>query len=728
MALPQWITPSGFLGTATERTSSTFILSTKSTSTFSLISGTLPSGMSLTTTGTIAGSPFSVGQIITSQFVVRAANGLGITDRTFIIDTQGATDPIWITPAGYLALGISGQSYIVNKSYVDYQFNAIYDVLPAGQKLRYYIGDLEGTLPPGLTLTEDGRLFGYTADELGLDVLTSSTGGYDSASFGVYPYDHPVIQNDNGASRRPTFIAKIYQFYITVTDGIASARRLFQIKIEDPRSFRVDTTLIDSDTTVYTADSSYLITPTWVSPVNLGHFRANNYQVIQLASYDPDTNTGPTTYDWTTPTVNIDGSPSVHPEHFELDPNTGVLYARLPYYPIYSQSYKFTVRLIKTDRVTGEQTFRDRTFALTIKGEIDNTLEFLTPADLDTIFPGIISELAIVAKHTTILTAVNYRLTSGRLPTGLTLASDGTIIGRVKYNSQTSFDRTRGFNTFTLDKDKTTIDKIYKFTVEATDVYQKNIIDKEFSITVTESSTTEFVQIYIEPYMSSDNRRLFLDFITDPQIFENSLLYRPLDPEFGLQTSMKFVLEHGIKKSPIRAYAANMLMGLFQEQRLLFNGLKTAVSKDVSGNITYEVVYLEVIDESNSIFDGMKKYFNANFSTDEYTVPTWMRTSQSTYGALPTGFVKAIPLCYTLPGISSLIVARIKSANFDFKQLNFTVDRLVVSSTTEYLDNKYLMFPNRNAGGTTVELISVLSIPEGGPLLTEENLILDLEF
>jgi hypothetical protein len=503
---------------------------------------------------------------------------------------------------------------------------------------------------------------------------------------------------------------------------------LFQIKIEDPRSFRADTTLIDSDTNVYTADSSYLITPTWVSPVNLGYFRANNYQVIQLASYDPDPNTGPTTYDWTTPTVNIDGSPSAHPEYFELDPNTGVLYARLPYYPIYSKSYKFTVRLIKTDQVTGEQTFRARTFALTVKGEIDNVLEFITSSNLDTIFPGIVSELAIVAKHTTVPTAVNYRLTSGKLPVGLSLASDGTIIGRVKYNSQTSFDRTRGFNAFTLDNGQTTIDKIYKFTVEATDVYQKNIIDKEFSIVVNELNTTEYVQMYIEPLMSSNNRKLFLDFITDPQIFETSMLYRPLDPEFGLQISMKFVLEHGIKKSPIRAYAANMMMGLFQEQRLLFNGLKSAVSKDVKGNITYEVVYLEVNDESNSIFDGMKKYFNDNFSTDEYTVPTWMRTVQSTYSTLPAGFVKAIPLCYTLPGMSSLIVTRIKSANFDFKQLNFTVDRLVVSSTTDYSDNKYLMFPNRAAGGSTFEQIAVLSIPEGGPLLTEENLILDLEF
>ena len=727
MALPQWITLSGFLGTATERTYTSFTLATQTTSTFSLISGTLPSGLYLSNTGTISGAPFSVAQKLTSQIVLRATNSDGITDRTFIIDTQGATDPVWITPAGYLSLGISGQAYIVNKSYVDYQFNATYDILPAGQKLRYYIGDMDGTIPPGLTLTEDGRLYGYVADVLGLDALVSASGGYDTETYDNYPYDR-LPTTTGGANHRPDFLAKIYPFYVTVTDGIASSRREFQIKIEDPRSFRADTTLIVVEPSIYTADSSYLITPAWISPVNLGYFRANNYQVIQLATYDPDPNTGPTTYDWTTPTTNIDGTPSVHPLYFDLDPDSGVLFAQLPYYPIFTTAYKFTVRLIKTDQITGEQTFRDRTFALSILGDVDNTLEFVTPSNLGAIFPGYVSEFAIVAKHTTVPTAIRYRLTSGRLPTGLILASDGTIVGQVKYNSQTYFDLAQyKFGAFTLDNGNTTIDKLYKFTVEATDAYQTNIVDKEFVITVNEYNTNEYIQMHISPYMTSASRTLFSDFISDQHTFENSLLYRPQDPNFGVQLSMKFVLEYGIQKGSLMSYAS-ILTDIFQEQRVLFNGLKTAVSKDISGNIIYEVVYIEVTDESNRVFDSMKSYLDANFLTDEYVMPNWMRTVQATYSSSPIGFVKAIPLCYTLPGMSGIIVNRIKLTGFDFKQLDFTADRLLVSSTTDYPDNKYLMFPNRKAGGSTVNEISIMLIPEGSPLLTEDLYPLDLEF
>ena len=743
MSLPQWVTPAGFLGTATERQYISFPLATRDTSTFSLISGDLPGGLRLLDTGTIAGIPYSVGETLTTQFVIRARNSEGITDRTFILDTQGPTAPVWLTPTGYLSLGLGGQSYVINRTYVDYQLSATYDILPVGQKLSYYIGDREGELPPGITLSEDGRLTGFVSDILAITapttVITSSStsvtsGGYDTESYDNFPYDYlytsTVVTSTSTTVDvvvRPKFLSKVYQFYATVTDGVADAKRLFQIKVEDPASFRADTTLIDVDTSFYTADSSYLITPQWLSPVNLGYVRTDNKQVIQLSTYDPDPNTGGTTFDWITPTVNIDGSPSVHPPHFDLDPVTGVLYAVLPYQPAYSTPYNFTVRLIKTDVLSGETSYSDRTFTLTVKGNVENTLVFETPANLGSISPGYVSELAIVATHTKTPTPVRYRITSGQLPVGLSLAIDGSIIGRVAYNSQTYFDLAEyGFDGFKLDSGETSIDSKYKFTVEATDIYQQSILDREFTLTVLETGIDEFIQMYIRPYMTNSDRKSYSDFISDTSVFENSLLYRPLDPEFGIQTEMKFVLEYGIRKDSYRVYAAS-LNSLFKEQRFLFNGVKTAVSKDTSGNVVYEVIYVELLDDQGNGIDQMKDYLDANFLTDEFTMPDWMRTIQSSYGA-PLGYVKAMPLCYALPGMSSIILKRIELANYDFKLLDFTADRLQLSSTTDYQETKYLVFPNRYAGGTTVDENIVLYVPEGAPLLTEDGSFLDLEF
>lgn len=745
MALPKWITPSGFLSTVTERTFTSIPLQTVNTSTFSLISGDLPGGLRLSDTGTISGIPFSVGEKLRSQFVIRAANTSGITDRTFIIDTEGPTDPTWLTPSGFLTLGLGGQQYVVNKSYVDYQLSAIYDVLPAGQELRYYIGDREGELPPGLSLSESGRITGYVTDTLVLEApitvvgtgTTSISGGYDTESYDRFPYDYLYREITTSTVTtsttyiRPKFLSKTYQFYVTVTDGIADARRQFLIKVEDPSSFRADTTLIDVDTEYYTADTSYLITPTWLSPINLGYVRTSNNQVIQLKIYDPDPNTGPTTYDWLTPTVNIDGSPNERDElkklGFDLDPATGALFAKLPYQPAYSTPFKFTVRLIKTDVESSESSFRDRTFTLTVKGNVENTLEFTTPPNIGTISPGYISELAVVASHTSNPTPVRYRLVSGSLPPGLSLATDGTIIGTVSYNSQTTFDsEDYGFNSFILDNGLTTIDKEYRFTVEASDIYLQSLAQQEFFITVDQLDIREFVKMHIRPYMSTSERNDYANFITDPSIFERSLLYRPLDPEFGVQTEMKFVLEYGIEKHLLRVFAAS-LNSFFKEQKFLFNGIKTAVSKNSTGESVYEVIYVELIDDLGNGIDQMKDYLDSNFTTDEFTMPNWMRSVQSSFGA-PIGFVKAIPLCYCLPGTSDTILKRINLSNFDFKLLDFTADRLLISSTTDYPETKYLMFPRRYAGGTTIDENLPLYTPEGAPLLTEDgSLILDLE-
>lgn len=745
MALPKWITPSGFLSTVTERTFTSIPLQTADMSTFSLISGDLPGGLRLSNTGTISGIPFSVGEKLRSQFVIRALNADGITDRTFIIDTDGPTDPTWLTPAGFLTLGLGGQPYVVNKSYVDYQLSAIYDVLPAGQELRYYIGDREGELPPGLSLSESGRITGYITDTLAIASpitvigtgTTSISGGFDTETYDYFPYDYLYREISTSTVTtsttyiRPKFLSKTYQFYATVTDGVADAKRQFLIKVEDPSAFRADTTLIDVDTAYYTADASYLITPTWLSPVNLGYVRTSNNQVIQLKIYDPDPNTGPTTYDWLTPTVNIDGTENERDKlkklGFDLDPATGALFAKLPYQPAYSTPFKFTVRLIKTDVESSESSYRDRTFTLTVKGNIENTLEFTTPPNIGTINPGYISELAVVAAHTSNPTPVRYRLVSGSLPAGLSLATDGTIIGSVSYNSQTTFDlEDYGFNSFVLDNNLTTVDKIYKFTVEASDIYSQSLAQQEFYITVDQLDVKEYVKMHIKPYMSSSERTDYANFITDPTIFERNLLYRPLDPEFGVQADMKFVLEYGIEKPLLRVFAAS-LNSFFREHRFLFNGVKTAISKDTSGNPVYEVIYVELVDDLGNGIDQMKGYLDSNFLTDEYTMPNWMRSVQSSYGA-PIGFVKAIPLCYCLPGTSSTILKRINLSKFDFKLLDFTADRLLISSTTDYPETKYLLFPRRYAGGTTVDEDLLLFVPEGAPLLTQDGTpLLDLE-
>jgi hypothetical protein len=58
------------------------------------------------------------------------------------------------------------------------------------------------------------------------------------------------------------------------------------------------------------------------------------------------------------------------------------------------------------------------------------------------------------------------------------------------------------------------------------------------------------------------------------------------------------------------------------------------------------------------------------------------------------GFVKAVPLCFTLPGQSNAILLNIKNNGFDFNQINYEIDRYIIDSVTGYGNDKYLAFNN----------------------------------
>jgi len=715
--------------------------------TYKIINGSLPGGLVINHDGIIYGTPYSVGETTRSQFTVRATNSSGVTDRTFYIDAQGPTDPVWLTPSGILPLGINNQYYTINKQFVDYQLSAEYDRLPPGQKLRYYINEKDGILPPGLSLTEDGRIVGQITDKLKITYKGTSDGGYDKEAYDGFPFDH-VTMIDNAVASSARSIAKFYDFYVSVTDSVSTSRRRFSIKVEDPSSLRADNTYIHGDTGEYTTDASFLLSPQWLTPANLGIVRANNKQVIKLDAYDFNNFVGPTRYDWNTPKFNQDGSISKHPPNFRLDTSSGALYATLPYQPAYSLSYSFTVWVTKTDNQTGEETATARTFTLTVKGDVESTIKFITDYKVGTIATGYQSELKIEAEHTALGYNIEYYLVKGRLPVGLSLLKDGTIAGRVAYDSIITFDRASyGYHIFKLDGGTTTLDNRLNFTVQATDVYKQSSIEKDFYIENTEFDLTRYTRIYTEPLLPISKRRIYSNFITDPYTFNSGLLYRPNDPSFGRQEKIRLYIEHGIQQVKIANYY-DILYTYFYKKRFLFGSVKYNKATDVDGKHIYDIVYVELIDTlenknkqtirgpvtvgktiayPNSVANMRIALESGNndgdpITVDEHLMPRFMQTVQSETGA-PLGFVIVAPLCYALPGNGATIVKRIKASDFDFTQIDFEIDRLIVEDSLDGVGAKYLMFPRVDMLGTNnVTTVSVL-----GDLLDENQVPITVE-
>ena len=58
-----------------------------------------------------------------------------------------------------------------------------------------------------------------------------------------------------------------------------------------------------------------------------------------------------------------------------------------------------------------------------------------------------------------------------------------------------------------------------------------------------------------------------------------------------------------------------------------------------------------------------------------------------------TGYVKALPLCFTKPGRSETVMARIRASSFDFKSIDFVADRYIIDILDGEIEDKYLAFP-----------------------------------
>ena len=475
-SIPSWITPAGFIFTATELVSTaTRVIASGTNIAYTLLSGSLPSGLSISSTGTIYGAPTAVINTTTNKFVVRATNTSGVTDRTFTIDVSGRDNPTWSTAEGFLRVGVNNEQYALNNQWVDYQLSANATEAPAGTPIVYYIPANAGRLPPGLTMSRSGRITGYVKDTLTYNSYISSTGGYDDESYDTYTYDHDAISPLVVSGADSAGVPKVYKFRVIATDGIANTERMFKIMVSSTEIlYNTVSSMTSAGVTVPTNARFQLQSMQWLNGTDLGVIRAGNNHELPVTVYDPAPYVGTITYSIITGTSIV----SNLPEGMLFDSAKGYIYGYIPYQPAYTRNYTITVQASKTGtiRYNSNDPSEDlpynlttttnavNTFTLAIKGEVESTIEWVSTSSLGSIELGITSELAVVARQIQTDYSIKYALVSGTLPTGLTLERDGSLSGQVAYTENTG---------------------TYTFTVTASDVYELSTIEKQFTLSVT---------------------------------------------------------------------------------------------------------------------------------------------------------------------------------------------------------------------------------------------------
>lgn len=396
------------------------------------------------------------------------------------------------------------------------------------------------------------------------------------------------------------------------------------------------------------------------------------------------------------------------PDGLSIDIDTGWLTGHLPTQTVNELNVPFEVVVYKKDDPTYSAS---KLYTMTILGDLNDTIEWITPSDLGTIQNGKISDLFVEARSTKGKT-LQYVLKSGaanRLPQGLTVGLTGLLAGRVSFE-MFSLDQ----NDVTIDGGNTTFDNTYTFTITAYDTNRTVSADRTFTIRVLNRNATPYENLYLKAVPSLTQRAYFQSIMQNKTVFPAELIYRNDDPNFGLAQEIRTLFLPGLAPSTLAEYAAAVETNHF-DKRLTFGNVKTAVVLDSSFNVKYEVVYVELLDSNTNILgqgptnstdlinEIATPYYDQNgnpyttiypnsFSNmndvvansigyaNKGALPDWMTSKQPNGRVL--GFTRAVVLAYTVPGASNLIAYRFAQQNFKLNQIDFTVDRYL-------LDNNY---------------------------------------
>jgi len=690
MAQPVWITPAGSLGTIPEGVfySTPLVAVADDTVYYQVIAGTIPPGIQINETGILSGSPQSVATVqgvpldvtrdTTSQFVVRAytvhtAAGISIpntlADRTFSITVAGSTLVNWTTPAGRIATYNDGtQVYNLPVEYTTLDPNSINVVTL-----------IEGELPPGLTISTDGIISGYITPD-----------------FTTHITQHT------------------YTFTLRVTNGVSTDVRTFNILIFARATMTADNEYplpppnqlyLSADQTFPTADETPIQVPIITTvPGSIGSTRSDNFYAFQFTGFDPYYN----------PFQFLVSPGSILPPGLTLDPATGWLYGYIPYNGVVSADYTFD--LFVQEVLDPSNFSTSYTFSLTITGPVNTDVVWLTPADpverardpssLGLIDNGSTSTFYVAAENVSGI-PLQYQLLSGsasRLPQGLQLLPSGHIAGRVSFDTfaldggTTTFDV--GLNTV---REPTTFDMIAVFTVNAYSVDGLVSANKTFSIRVVRRYEQPYDNLYIQAMPPQDDRDLLSSLLQNPTIFNPDLIYRNDDPNFGIASRVIYNHAYGLTAATYDDYVASLNLNHYWKN-LVLGEIKTAQARDDLGNIIYEVIYSEVIDnlvnndgvsvgkqvvlpfpiDANTVNEIDSVYPNSLQNMRDQVIdvvgqvsnvlPRWMLSRQADGTVL--GFTRAWVIAYTKPGQSGQIAYNIATQfGTQLNLIDFEADR-----------------------------------------------------
>jgi Putative Ig domain len=777
-----WITPAGKLGTAPNGEFYSLHLQAEtvsaSTITYSFVSGELPTGMQLLPTGYLQGVPTFLNPVVVDQdqtfrFTVRATTNLGhVLDRSFSLTITNVFGPIIEPTTEYLGTFFDGSFY-------SQQLNVI-ETNPAVQ-LEWSV--TKGQLPPGLTLTQDGVISGYI-QPLALD------GNFGPAGFDGDTVSGDIITAEQRYAYGPYDFNNLnqstsYSFTIQAFDGANYDLQDYHVEVVSRSSFTADSTNMVNDNYLTVDALNQYIPVLRNASKTLPTARQDSYYAFKFDGFDFQGDA--ITYSLANTEGTFDDSTNFDPldrndfnngltgsfDSFDpngagtnnlpgllLDANSGWLYGKVN---AQAEAITYTTFGVIVSKVVDTITYASEPifFTLPVLGDVNNVIQWITPSNLGVINNGTVSELAIEAKSVIgkqlVYTLVDQPNLPAAMPQGLTLLTSGDISGRASFEAFTidAFDTT-------FDGKATTIDRTYTFTVKAETADGTASALRQFTIALNVVDQEPYENLYLRAMPAYDQRQIYTSIISNTEIFDPAVVYRPNDPWFGVRKNIETLFLPGLNSATLDQYQTAIEKNHWTKT-YTFDGIKTAVVLDSFYNVKYEVVYIDIVDPAenssgvgpaleldlsgtianpyidqdnvsheivypNSTENMIKRLEAGIGYADQSSLPPWMTSNQPDPTAPnkfknPLGYTKAVVLAYTKPGAAKLIAYRLKTAGINFHNVEFSVDRYRVddyysqnfdSATKSYIKGRETTFdylPAKNVGAIVAKVSYAVTVP-----------------